>query len=384
MTPRRALLLATVAYVVGQSAHTTFMYDLVPLATRAAGLERYDAWLFSGIAVAMGLAVVPAGRLADRVPRRRVLRAGVALLGLAYASLLVPVTLPALLVGTASTGVGLAFTFVSFNSYVADLLAGPQRGAAYGRTVALSVLAGAAGPVLAALVLRRAGDGLPGIRVCAALFGAATLLTLVLTWGLPTARQPRGPTARRVDRRAVAPVMVLYLLMGAGYGMTAPYFAVYFLDHAGLDGETWGYALGAGTALAALGSFVAGRLAARAEPRSVAVGGQVGLLAASLLFLLPTRVLHAAGYLGRSLFSSTTAPVVTATLMARVEDDVRAESQGYSSLAWNAGWAVGALAGGWMLVHAGRATFPLGAALGFVGVLVGVAMMRGAAAQKAL
>lgn len=375
MTPRRALLLATTAYVVGQSAHTTFMYDLVPLATRASGLERFDAWLFSGIAVAMGLAVVPAGRLADRVPRRRVLRAGLALLGLAYAALLLPPSLPAFLAGTAATGVGLALSFVSFNSYVADLLAGPQRGAAYGRTVALSVLAGAAGPVLAALVLRVVGDGLPGIRVCAALFGMVTLAALALTWGLPSARQPREP-ARRADRKAVMPVMVLYVLMGAGYGMTAPYFAVYFLDHAGLGGEAWGYALGAGTALAAVGSFLAGRVAARTEPRLVAVAGQAGLLAASLLFLLPAGLLHAAGYLGRSLFASTTAPVVTAALMARVRDDVRAESHGYSSLAWNAGWACGALAGGVLLATLGGALFPLGAVLAFAGVASGVLLMR--------
>lgn len=374
MTPRRALVMATAAYVVGQSAHTTFMYDLVPLATRASGLARFDAWLFSGIAVAMGLAVIPAGRLADRVPRRRVLRGGLALLGLAYASLLAPPSLAALLAGTAATGVGLALTFVSFNSYVADLLAGPRRGAAYGRTVALSVLAGAAGPVLAALVLRFVGEGLPGIRACALLFGLLTLASVGLTWGLPSARVPRDPH-RRADPRAVAPVMLLYVLMGAGYGMTAPYFAVHFLDGLGMDGEAWGYALGAGTALAAAGSFLAGRLAARVEPRVVAVAGQAGLLAASLLFLVPARGAHAAGYLGRSLFSSTTGPVVTAALMARVADDVRAESQGWSSAAWNAGWAVGAAGGGVLLATMGSSVFPLGAALGLVGAVAGVAWM---------
>ncbi|HWH08557.1 MAG TPA: MFS transporter [Candidatus Thermoplasmatota archaeon] len=380
MTPRRALLLAMAAYVAGQTAHTTFMYHLVPLATRAAGLAGYDAWLFSGIAVAMGLAVIPAGRLADRVPRRRVLRGGLALLGLAYGALLLPPSLPALLLGTAATGVGLALAFVSFNSYVADLLSGAARGAAYGRTVALSVLAGAAGPVLAGLVLRVAGEGLPGIRACAALFGAATLAAIALTWRLPSARIPRAP-GRRADRRVLAPVMLLYLLLGTGYGMTAPYFAVYFLDRAGLDGESWGYALGLGTALAAAGSFFAGRLASRVEPRVVAVGGQAGLLGASLLFLLPAGAAHALGYLGRSAFSATTGPVVTTAVMARVDEDVRAESHGWSSAAWNAGWAAGAAAGGVGLALLGPALFPVGALLGFAGVAAGTLLMTGRAAS---
>lgn len=385
MTPRRALVLATVAYVAGQSAHTTFTYYLVPLALRAAGILGRDAFVFAGVAVAMGALVVPAGRLADRVPRRRVLRAGVALLGLAFATLLPPPSLAWILLGTALTGAGLAFLFVSFNSYVADLLAGSARSAAYGRTTALSILGGALGPILAALVLRQAGAGLPGIRWCAALFGIATLAAVALTWGLPSAREPRAGVVRpRPDLRAVGPVMTLYVLMGAGYGMTTPYFAVFFLDHVRLAGETWGYALGAATALSALGSFAAGRVAARARPAAIALAGQAGVLASSVAFLAPLSAASLAGaYLARSAFASTTVPMVSTTLMERVSPEVRAESQGYSSLAWNVGWMVGAGTGAALLARVGGGVFPMGSALAFAGVAAGVVLMGKASSRGA-
>lgn len=377
-SPRRALLLATGAYVVGQSAHTTFMYYLVPLALRAGGILGKDAYFFAGTAVAMGALVVPAGRLADRVPRRRVLRAGLILLGLAYAALLPAPSVLAIMAGTALTGAGLALLFVSFTSYVADLLASSERGAAYGRTSALSILAGASGPFLAALVVGQVGDGLPGIRACALLFGAMTLAAVALTWGLPSARaKPRVGPRVRPDRRAILPIMALYLLMGVGYGMTLPYFAVYFLDHARFTAVSWGYLLAFGTAVSAAGSFVAGRLAARVRPALIAVGGQVGLLGASLLFVLPLPAAAQAGaYLARSSFAATTSPVVSTVLMERVAEDVRAESTGYSSLAWNVGWVVGASAGSVFLASVSGAVFPLGALLAVAGVVVGVRLLR--------
>lgn len=374
---RRPLLAATAAYVVGQSAHVTFMYDLVPLALRAGGLAGREAWLFSGVAVAMGLTVVPAGWLADRVPRRRVLRAGVALLALAYAALLVPASMGALLAGTAASGIGLGLLFVSFQSYVADLLVGPERGAAYGKSAAFGVLAGAAGPFLASLVYGRMGGGVAGVHAAAALFAVITAAALALTWGLPTA--PRRPVARadaRVDLRAISPVMVLYLLVGAGYGMTNPYFAVYFLDHVGIGGEAWGYALAAGTALGAAGSWLAGQGAQR-RGITVALVGQSGVLLASASMLLPlgTAALLA-GYLVRSLALSTNAPVVSVTLMERVGESTRAQAHGWSSLAWNAGWAVGGAVGGMALAGLGVASFLVGAAVSFLGVALGTWLLR--------
>lgn len=376
---RRHLLVATAANTLGITAHMTYMYYLAPIALRAGSIAG-DAIVFSLVAVAMGLAVVPAGKLADRIPRRYVLRAGLALLAAAYVGVALPPTLGAVVAGTLASGVGLAFLFVSFQSYVADLLAHEHRAAAYGRAGAYAILASAAGPALAALVFRLSASDLVGLRINAVIFGLAGLAAILLTLTLPSVRAPEHPPHERGRwhdaARTAAPIAVLYVFMGAGYGMSAPYFTVYFLDHVALQKDTWGYLLAAGTVASALGSMAAGELNRSADARRIAILGMLGLLAASLLFLFPLGVLGLAiGFLGRSLFSTTVAPGMSATIMERARLARRAETQAYGSAAWNVGWAIGGAIGGTILAAIGGALFPLGGAVALVGVILGVIML---------
>lgn len=377
---RKHLALATTANTLGITAHMTYMYYLAPLALRHAGVAGRDAVIFSLVAVAMGLAVIPAGRLADRHPRRRVHRAGLLLLAASYAGLLVP-GLASVALGTIASGIGLALLFVSFQSYIADLLDGSDRAVAYGRAGALAILASAAGPFLAALLLRAIPDPTLALRANALLFAAAGATGALLTLALPSTRTPPQEPAERGRwhhaARAAAPIAILYLFMGAGYGMTAPYFTVYFLDHVGLAPETWGYLLAAGTIASAAGSTLAGSLARRIASAHVATAGMTGLLLASLVFAYPAPALALAlGFLARSFFSTTVAPGMSATMMARARLARRAETQAYGSLAWNIGWATGAAAGGVVLARAGGSAFPLGAAIALAGVTIGAAMLR--------
>ena len=377
---RKHLLVATIANTLGITAHMTYMYYLAPIALRAGGLAG-DAIIFSLVAVAMGVAVVPAGRLADSIPRRHVLRIGLALLAAAYVGVALPPALWAIAAGTVASGVGLAFLFVSFQSYVADILAAEQRGVAYGRAGAYAVLASAAGPFLAALVFRATSSDLTGLRINAGIFALGGVAAIVLTMTLPSVRAPAHAPAERgrwtEAAKAAAPIAVLYVFMGAGYGMTAPYFTVYFLDHAGLAKDMWGYLLAAGTVASALGSLAAGELTRSADARRIAVLGMLGMLAASLVFLFPLGIAWlAVGFLGRSLFSTTVAPGMNAAMMSRARLARRAETQAYGSLAWNVGWATGGAAGGALLVAFGGALFPLGAGLALVGVAIGVTMLR--------
>lgn len=376
---RRHLLIATVANTVGITSHMTYMYYLAPIALRAGSLAG-DAIVFSLVAIAMGSAVVPAGRLADRIPRRYVLRLGLALLSVAYVGVALPASLVAIAAGTIASGFGLAFLFVSFQSYVADLLAAEQRAAAYGRAGAYAILASALGPFLAALVFRASPDAAVGLRANAALFALAGAAAIALTMTLASVRAPTHAPHERgrwhEAARTAAPVALLYVFMGAGYGMTAPYFAVYFLDHVHLANETWGYLLAAGTVVSAVGSLAAGELNRSADARRIAVLGMVGLVAASLVFLFPVGLVGLAlGFLGRSFFSTTVAPGMNATVMRRARHARRAETQAYGSLAWNVGWATGGAAGGALLATLGGALFPLGAAIALAGVIAGVVML---------
>lgn len=380
---RRAFALATAAYVLGMTAHTTFIFYLAPVGLRAGGVLGHDAWVFSGTAIATMLAVLPAGRLADAYPRRRILRVGLALLGLAYAPLLLDPTLPLVLLATALTGTGLAFLFVSFTSYVADLLARGETSGAYGLSGALAILASALGPFVASLVFRAAPGELAALKANALLFGAAGLAGMLLTLALPQApRVVTGPAAAgaggagRGAWRAAWPFVVLYVLMGAGYGMMLPYFAVYFLDVVGIGSETWGLLLAAATVAGAAGSVVGGRVGRR-DPHRTMLGSQALHAAASVAFALPLGpVVLGAAYVARNLFATSVAPIANALLMGRSEPAARGLSQGYASLAWNLGWAAGAAAGGVLLARLGGLAFPLAALLGVAGASAAVLTLR--------
>ena len=377
---RRALHLATAAYVLGMTAHTTFVFYLAPVALRAAEVSGRDAWVFAGTAVATMLAVLPAGRLSDAYPRRRMLRLGLGLLALSYVPLLGAPTLFGILLSTGLTGTGLAFLFVTFTSYVADLLSRADVSSAYGVSGALAILASAVGPFLASLVFRAAPTELVAIQLNAALFGAGALVGVLLTFGLPTARIPQARDDVQRDARAAMPFVLLYVLMGAGYGMTLPYFAVYFLDHLHVRADTWGLLLAGSTLAGALGSIAAGRLG-RGRPYLTVLGSQAVHAVASLAFALPLGALVlGAAYVGRNLFATSVAPVANALLMGRARPEGRARAQAFASLAWNVGWAAGAAAGGVLLARVGGLLFPLGALLGVAGALVGVLLLRRAEA----
>lgn len=380
MPPRRAFALATAAYVLGMTAHTTFIFYLAPVALRAGGVAGRDAWVFSGTALATILAVLPAGRLADAWPRRRVLRIGMGLLALSYAPLLLDPTFGGVLLATALTGTGLAFLFVSFTSYVADLLAQREASGAFGVSGALAILASALGPFAASLVFRASPGELAALKVNAVLFGLAALAGALVTLRLPqaprlvtgAARGGKAPGALQ----AAGPIVLLYLLMGAGYGMMLPYYAVYFLDHVRLDNEQWGYLLAAATVAGALGSVVAGRLGRR-DPHATMVGTQLVHAALNLAFAFPLAAwLLGAAYVARNLAATGVAPIANALLMARAGEATRGRAQAVASLAWNVGWAAGAAGGGLLLARYGGLVFPLAALLGLAGAVLSVAQLR--------
>lgn len=365
--------LATLAYVLGWTAHVTFIFYLAPVALRLADAADRDAWVFAGTALASIATALPAGRLADAWPRRRVVRLGLCLLGLAYAPLL-DVSLASVLLATALTGTGLALLTVAFNAYLADLLAAPGMSAAYGRTSALGILAGAAGPFIAAgffAVL----PPMPALRVASLVFGVGALLGAAVTLALPrAARHPPPPDAEppRGARAAVAAASATYLLVGMGSGMATPYFAVYFLDSLGVAEATWGVILGFATAAGALGPVLVGRLGRSFLGARLLIAPQALHATVSLAFLAPLSVpMLAVAFVARNLFALTVSPTLNALVMTRVSPGARGRAQAWSTLSWNVGWAGGAFAGAAALAAIGGGAFVLGAALALAGVSAG-------------
>lgn len=366
----------------------TFAFYLAPVALRIADVHGRDAWVFAGTAIAGILSAAPAGRLADVWPRRRVIRAGLLLLAVAYAPLLVEPTFAGVLLATALTGTGLTLLIVAFQAYVADLLAARSMSGAYGQATAVAVVAAALGPLLAAALFARL-DAPTALRASAAVFGLCALAAAALTVQLPAvglakrATRDRGRLldAWRVERATIPPAAVGYVLVGAGSGMASPFFAVHFLDNLETSEAAWGLLLGVGTIASALGSLLVGRLGARIGPERVLVAPQAALALAALAFVAPLPFAALAiAYVARSVFQFTTGPTLGAIMMGRVAESSRGRAHAWATIAWNVGWASGAAFGGLALATLGGALFAVGGAVCLGGALVGAALL--ARAQK--
>lgn len=382
-TPRATLVVATLAYVLGITAQNTYLFFVAPIAIAQRGASSWGPLVFAGSALATMLAVVPAGKLADRHPRRRVMRAGLTLLGLAYVPVLLDTGGGARgeVIASLLSGTGLALLTVSFNSYVADLLAASDMSSAYGRAGAVAILGSASGPFVGALVFHLAPKPSLGLLACCVLFALVGFAGALLSLALPTQARlvpddimAQGTTARRSPVLAVS---FFYVFVGASFGLTMPYFAQYFLGPLALSAEAWGYLLAAGTVASASAFLVAGATGRRFSASPILLGGQAlgALVALAFLFPVAAPVLGAA-YVARTFVVNGFSPLVNALLMSRVSPSGRGVAQGWASFAWNAGWAAGALVGGSLLARWGGGTFVAGGALGLLGALVGVTLLR--------
>lgn len=378
---KRTLRFALSAFLLTIIAQTTFIYFLAPLALLRAGMVVSATLVFAVSAGATILAVVPAGRLCDHRPRRDGLRLGLLLIAIGtVAFVAAPTALAALLVTAGFVGAGLGVSAISFNSYIADLLAEEGRGKAYGRSGAASVLASAGGPLVAGAVVAVIPGPTADLRAVGLLVLAGQFVAFALTLPLHPVRTHETPTAFNPNppaEGALRAMVVLNLLTGLGIGMTAPYYAVHFLGEMALPGEQWGYLLAAGTVAGAAGVFLSGRVSEFLTARTIVVGGQGLHLVAALAFVAPGPVMLLMGaYMARTFFANAVAPVTNTVLMSRTAATVRGRSMGWTSLALNLGWGAGAVAGGLLYPTLGGRLFPAGAAFAVVGAVAGFAVLE--------
>lgn len=190
----RPRVLVTVSLTLVATVLTWFNYPAVlPAVAAEWGLSGVAAGaLFAAFQAGYVLAIVPAGRLADRLPRRWVIAAGA--VGSALATLGFALTATGPIVGAgwrALAGACTAGVYVPGMRLVADWYRGDDRGRAMGVYVG-SFSAGSA----AAYVLGPALANAVGFRLALAITGAGGLiagpLLLAITREHPNATQPSG------------------------------------------------------------------------------------------------------------------------------------------------------------------------------------------------
>ncbi|MFG2052941.1 MFS transporter [Micromonospora sp. NPDC048930] len=234
--------------------------------------------VFVGYLLTFGLLMVPLGTLADRLGRRRVLLAGLLVLGLGAGGAALADSVAALLVARVAMGVGAAVVMPTAMAMLPVLFPPEERGRAFAVASAAVSLGLCLGPLVAGALLERYWWGsiflvdLPIVVV-------AVLLVAVL---FPESRVAAGPPVVAGPRlsRPVLVLALVYVLMTGFLFVLTPY----------LDGVGSARGLAAGLRLLPLvGALLVGaglgeRLGARVGPRAPAVAGALLLGAGLALF----------------------------------------------------------------------------------------------------
>jgi MFS family permease len=331
-------------------------------------------WIVLAYLLAVTAFLVGAGRLGDRLGRRRLLVAGIFLFTAASVACGVAPTLPLLIAARAAQGLGAAVMMALTMAFVAETVPKDKSGAAMGLLGTMSAAGTALGPTLGGILI--AGFGWPAIFFVSVPFGIVTLL--LAHRFLPA------------DSLQPAPIRLAMLrdpLLRAGLAMNTLVTTVvmatlivgpFHLSGAlGLDTARVGLVMSCGPIVAALTGVPAGRAVDRFGTRRITLAGLLAMAAgAALLPMLPVRF-GVLGYIaplavitaGYALFQAANNTAV----MANIEPDQRGVVSGLLNLSRNLGLIAGASVMGSIFAAGGmRLTFAVAAAL--VVLALGVAV----------
>ena len=312
--------------------------------------------------VTMALAL-PFGLAVGRFGYRKAILVG---MGLQAAGLLVlclfPERLP-LLGSRVVAGIGGTLAGVVGAPFLAAAVGDRDRAHLFGFQAGASILSGMAGSAL--------GGFLPGLLAqafdlepqSAAAYQAALLTTFALyvlsivpIALIRASGRSEPPHLRDVlaRRSLVLRLVTVQTTIGLGAGLVIPFANIFFRLKFGATDPQLGLLFAINALLMGLGSLAAPLIATRVGRGRTVVLSQ-GL---SLPFLLlwgfgPTLLWSALGYLIRTPLMNLAGPVFSLLVMELFPPEMRSGMNGILMVSWNAGWALGSLASGYVQASLG-------------------------------
>ncbi|MBA2276750.1 MAG: MFS transporter [Chloroflexia bacterium] len=358
-------LLANIGFGVYQLIFNLYLYELD---------FREDAiGLFSAIqTLAMAGTAISLGMLLRRFGTWRCIAGGVAIYGVACLGLALSSAGWLIAPLSALAGVGMAFIFTTTMPFLIEWARYDQRAEA--SAVAFSVIALAA--TLGALIGGVAPTllaALPGVESgSAGAFRAVLLVGTVVTFcglapllrmgdvrrGKPVAAHDaadvtESPADRRQSRRDLVVFVAVGGLMALGAGMVVPFYNVYlFTLGASARDVGFVYALG-GLAAAVCGLWAPALSRRLGSLQAVLVVRSAGVPIYLLLILVPSYGIAVFAHLVRQTSIAMAWPIDSTFIAEVLPARHRAAIFGWRSGAWNLGWSVASLAGGWLIVVGG-------------------------------
>ena len=360
-----ALSLATLLPALGASIANIGMPAI------AASLQapfKQVQWVVLAYLLAVTVLSVWAGRLGDRLGRRRLLLAGITLFALASLFCALAPNLPLLVAARIAQGAGAAVMLALAMAMAAGAVSQQRAGSAMGLLGSMSALGTTLGPALGGLLLAR--YGWPSLFLVNLPLAA---LALLLAWRyLPEGRQAPGvplpPLSLRTEP-ALAAGLLASMLVSTVMMTTLVVGPFYLARGLQLDSAVSGLVLALGPLAAALCGVPAGRLVDRhGAQRMLKAGLLCAALACVALALLPASLGVAAYALplvaltaGYALFQAAN----NTAMMTGVAPGRRGGVAGWMSLSRNLGLVAGAslMAGVFALAAGGDVTLAPGDAV---------------------
>lgn len=305
----------------------------------------------------MALAL-PFGLVAGKLGYRRAILIGMILQAAGLLGLcLLPERLP-LVAARIAAGVGATLAGVVGAPFLAAAVGDRDRAHLFGFQAGASILSGMVGSAVGGLLpgLFSTAFSLPAEGVLA--YRAALLMTFALyllamvpiTRITGTGRWERPRLGDVLSRRSlVLRLVTIQTTIGLGAGLVIPFANIFFRLKFSASDPALGALFAINALLMGVGNFLAPALAARISRGRTVVLSQ-GL---SLPFLLlwgfgPTLTWAAVGYLVRTPLMNLAGPVFSLLVMELFPPGMRSGVNGILMVSWNAGWALGSLASGYL------------------------------------
>ncbi|WP_028623593.1 MFS transporter [Pseudomonas sp. Ant30-3] len=410
---RWALLCLSLSMLLSSLGTSIANVGLPTLAQAFGASFQQVQWIVIAYLLAITTLIVSAGRLGDRIGRRRLLLIGIALFTLASGLCGIAPTLDILIAARALQGLGAAIMMALTLAMVSETVAKDKTGSAMGLLGTMSAIGTAMGPSLGGLLIEGFGWrtlflitvplGLmtwllghcylpadrnktdtspprfdaPGTLVLALTLAAYALsVTLgqgqfgVVNAALLVASVAGVGLFVLIESRAASPLIQLSLfrdpLLSGGLIMSALVMSVmmttlvvgpFYLAHAlRLDAVTIGMVLAVGPVVAALTGVPAGRMADRFGARPMTLAGLIAMAIGGLALSILPQTLGMAGYVASimllTLGYGAFQTANSTALMADVAADQRGVISGLLNLSRNLGLITGAAALGAVFVFA--------------------------------
>lgn len=328
--------------------------------------EDFLGLILSIMSVSTGLFALPAAMLCDRIGRKRTLILSSALLGVSLALLYTITTGWMLLLMGVCYGIGMAFSTVAGNPFMAENSSREERMHLFSMNSVMYTVAAIVGnlgggmlPVAIAGWTGSGADTVLSYRYTLYLSLAAVLMTLL---PLISIRENKPPVVDRTERLnlvsrviktpTVQRLVIVNVLIGIGAGMIVPFFNVYFHKVLSTPTEQIGVIFSIGQVTMVVGLLLIPMLTERiGKVRTIAI---TQLLSIPFLILIAvTTNIYLAGfaYVMRMTFMNMANPAISSFNMELLGDRERATVGSLTSMGWNVFLALSTYLSGIMMAN---------------------------------